>query len=482
MMDLTTPALAAGVVAALSFYCMRRALQRRLAHQALHDSLTKLPNRQLFTSRLTTSLARARRRGHALAVLVLDLDRFRAVNQRWGPDRGDLVIKEVAARLLRVAREEDTVARLGGDEFSVLLEEIPDGTAAARVAERMLREVQAPFWIDDAEYRVAASVGVGISDPDGKCSAQDVLRDADLALQRAKERGSASYQIFQRSTHEEARRRLALEADLRMAVKDEQFRLHYQPQVRLADTRVVGAEALVRWQHPTLGLLTPQNFISAAEHTGLILELGRIVLEGACRTAVRHRSQFQLGSGMGISVNVSGSQLRSHGRFVEDVLEILESTGLEPDALTLELTETVLMEDPEAIIAPLRDLRDLGVGIAIDDFGTGYSSLAYLKDLPVSSLKLDRSFVQGCTEAVGRSIVQSIVDLGAALGITVVAEGIETHEELWEVRSMGCAVGQGFYFWKPMPEDEIAALLDLGPPRFVLPKSAAEGAPVTAKG
>ncbi|HET8629755.1 MAG TPA: EAL domain-containing protein [Thermomicrobiales bacterium] len=437
----------------------RTRLEAQLRHQAFHDALTGLANRALFVDRLGHALARAGRHGERIAVLYVDLDRFKVVNDSLGHPAGDALLGEVAQRLRRCLRAEDTLARLGGDEFTILVEELADGSQAARIAGRIAEEFAAPCAVAGQEVFVAASVGIALNTPD-HAGAEDLLRDADIALYRAKRAGGASYALFDPSMNAAARERLALESELHRAVgpgECREFRLHYQPLVELATGRVAGLEALVRWQLPARGLVPPAAFIPLAEETGLIVPLGSWVLREACRQGVCWRAAGPDGRPLAVSVNLSARQILHRG-LVAEVAAALAETGLPPAALTLEITETTLMVEAEATRATLADLRALGVRLAIDDFGTGYSSLAYLKRFPVDTLKLDKAFVAGVAAgAEDTAIVAAVVALARALGCAVTAEGVETAEAAAHLRRLGCALGQGYHFARPLPADEFAA-------------------------
>ena len=460
----------AGLVVTARDVTERAELEARLAHQAFHDPLTGLANRTLLRDRVRHSLARQERRPDRVAVLFLDLDDFKTVNDSLGHAAGDRLLCTVAERLLNATRGCDTVARLGGDEFAVLLDATRGDEDAIAVAGRVLVALTAPIQLDGAEVAVAASIGIArAGDDDG---ADELLRNADVAMYRAKQRGKSGYEIFAPEMHAALLDRLALEADLRRALADgtcEEFRVHYQPIVRLAEGRISGMEALVRWQHPRRGLVAPADFIPSAESTGLIVPLGRWVLGEACRQMVRWQERGAVapdGAALTLTVNLSGRQLQ-HPDLVRDVADALAASGLVPSSLVLEITETVIMRDTEANLATLHALRALGVRLAIDDFGTGYSSLAYLKRFPIDILKIDKAFVDG----VGRggseaALARTIVALGDTLALRCVAEGIEMDEQREHLQSIGCEFGQGYLFARPLaPELADAALfgvLDAG--------------------
>jgi diguanylate cyclase (GGDEF)-like protein/PAS domain S-box-containing protein len=361
-----------GIVANQRDITERRAFHEQLTRQAYHDALTGLPNRALFQNRLEVALARAARRERTIAVLFVDLDRFKVINDSLGHETGDDLLVAVAGRLREAVRDEDTVARLSGDEFTVLLEEVEDEVEAANVAQRIIDDIRQAIDLEGHQVFVGASVGIALSQ-NGEDRAEDLLRDADLAMYRAKEQGRSRYEIFEVTMGARARMRLDLESELRQALENDELVLHYQPEVSLRSGRIIGAEALVRWEHPTRGLLMPDEFIPVAEETGLILPVGRHVLQKACLQVGEWLDRFGTGAPARVSVNVSGRQLPT---LVRDVARVLGRTGVDPRSLVLEITESVMMEDPEAAIRTLDALRNMGVALAIDDFGTGYSSLS----------------------------------------------------------------------------------------------------------
>ena len=429
----------------------RRALEERLRYQAHHDPLTGLANRARFLEGVAAALARGR-----AAVLFLDLDRFKVVNDSLGHAVGDRLLVATAARLRDCTVPGDLLARLGGDEFTVLLAPGSGLDAARRRAKRVLAALAVPFPIDGHAVVVTTSVGVAFGEAGGR--AAELLRDADVAMYQAKQAGKARYAVYDGSMRAAAVMRLALESDLRQALERDELRVYYQPKVALATGRIAGVEALVRWQHPTRGLLAPGTFIPLAEETGLILPLGRWVLAAACAQLVAWRERYPA-SGLLLGVNVSARQLQ-RGDLAAEVAAILAASGLAPGALKLELTESVLMEDAVATGRAIRDLRGLGVQLILDDFGTGYSSLAYLKRLPLDALKIDRSFVAGLgTDPEDAAIVRAVVSLARALDLLVVAEGVETAEHAAALRALGCDLGQGMHFAAPLPPDELATLL-----------------------
>ncbi|MEJ7871980.1 MAG: EAL domain-containing protein [Rubrobacteraceae bacterium] len=436
----------------------RKILEEQLAHQAFHDPLTDLPNRALFLDRLSHALERSKRRGDKVAVLFMDLDNFKVTNDSLGHEVGDELLIEVAGRLLACLRPTDTAARLGGDEFVVLLEDVEDTHEANRVAKRIAETLRLPLHIEGHELFVTTSIGIafGRSDEDLPGS---LLRNADLAMYRAKEAGKNSQAMFESGMNVRALERLQLEEDLRRALEREEFRVYYQPEVSLEDGRIMGFEALVRWEHPERGLVSPQEFIPVAEETGLIVPLGEWVLEEACRQAREWQEQNPSNLPLIMSVNLSARQFKQPG-LAKSIAEVLRKHGLEPRGLILEITESMVVADVDSAIVTLRELRDLGVRIAIDDFGTGYSSLAYLKRFPVDYLKIDRSFVDGLgRDATDKGLVSAAITLAHTLGLEAVAEGVETAEQLEHLRELGCELAQGYYFWKPSPGETASEIL-----------------------
>jgi diguanylate cyclase (GGDEF)-like protein len=428
-------------------------------HAAFHDALTGLPNRALFTDHLRLAVERARRDAHhAFAVLFLDLDRFKNINDSLGHLYGDSLLVEIARRLQSCTRQVDTVARFGGDEFAVLLDGTGDPEAAVRVAEKIQRELRTPFDLYGHEAFTSASIGVALSRT-GYTNPEDVLRDADTAMYRAKDGGKARHEVFDHTMHTRAVTMLRLENDLRRALERGELRVHYQPIMSLRSCELAGFEALVRWEHPDRGTVSPVEFIPLAEETGLIIPLGQWVLEEACRQLREWQDASPFNRNLMMSVNLSGKQL-SQPDVVERVQGVLRAAGLDPRTLKLEITESVVMENAEEAAAVLTRLRALGVGLSIDDFGTGYSSLSYLHRFPVNALKVDRSFVARMASGdENLEIVRTVVTLAQNLGMEVVAEGIETAEQLSQLRALRCEYGQGYLFSKPLPASEAAALL-----------------------
>jgi diguanylate cyclase (GGDEF)-like protein len=438
-------------------FAMVREKTGQLRHQALHDDLTGLSNRVLALDRAQQMLARARRRQESVAALYIDLDGFKHVNDTFGHAAGDELLQLVAERLLMVVRDVDTAARLGGDEFVVLLEGSTLDAGPELVAERLLEVLGEPYDLGEELGRrlsVTASVGIAVG---RKGTADELLRDADLALYEAKAAGRSRYAMFESSMQTASQDRLTLEMDLAGALAQQQLFLLYQPMFDLQSESVTGVEALIRWHHPTRGVMSPDGFISIAEQSGLIVPIGRWVLDQACRqAAVWHRE----GHHIGMWVNVSARQLDDN-QLIEDVRGALRDSGLDPEALTLEITETTLMRDCEATAERLTSLKELGVRIAIDDFGTGYSSLAYLSRFPADTLKIDRSFVEGiATSRASAALIHTFVQLGKTLGVETLAEGIEDRAQLETLQREQCDLGQGFLFSRPLGADKIESLLD----------------------
>ncbi len=436
-----------------------RVLRHRLEHQATHDTLTGLPNRVLLTERTAAALERARVVGSTVALIFLDLDHFKVVNDSLGHEAGDELLVAVAERLVEAVRSWDMVGRLGGDEFVVLCDPIEDTTAAETVAERITLLMSRPFVVRGRAIYVSASLGVALTTGGGSTTSADLLREADTAAYRAKERGRARYELFDDAMRARAEAQLDLEDGLRGALMRDELRVHYQPIIDLASGRVGGAEALVRWEHPERGLLLPGSFIEVAEGSGLIVSLGLRVLDQVCRqVAVWDAHLGDRAPGM-VTVNVSPRQLIEPD-FVDSVREVFEATGIDPGRICLEITENALMEDVDLSLGVLASLKAIGVGLAIDDFGTGHSSLSYLRRFPVDVVKIDQSFIQDLgVDRESSSIVEAVVNLAHVLGLIVVAEGIETVEHLAALAPLGCDKAQGYYFGRPVAPDPLAALL-----------------------
>src|SRR5919197_4214541 len=426
--------------------------------QAFHDALTGLPNRALFLDRLEHALARARRAKATLTVLFVDLDRFKLINDTLGHAAGDELLVQAAQRLRASVREADTPARFGGDEFAVLLEDDTHTADAIQVAQRVIDALKVPFDVRDREAFVSASVGIATSHA-GQEDAADLLRNADVAMYRAKQEGSGTYHVFEPGMQVALMERLELEADLQRAVEQQEFSVVYQPIMSLEKPVMSGFEALVRWSHPTRGMVSPADFIPLAEETGLILPIGHWVLNEACRQAAQWQLEYPADPPRTVSVNLSARQLRQAG-LVQEVDGALAASGLDPRLLVLEITESLLIQDTEATIAKLRELKGLGVHLAIDDFGTGYSSLSYIRQLPVDILKVDKSFIDAVHESPEASAVaRVIIRLGRTLNLRTVAEGIEESAQVEALRAMQCQLGQGYLFAKPLSSAELEQLL-----------------------
>ena len=435
----------------------RRRAEERLLYDALHDSLTGLPNRALFMDRLASAVARLKRRPEYLfAVLFLDVDRFKVVNDSLGHVAGDQFLVQLGHAIAgTIRRAEHTLARLGGDEFAILLDDIDKHEDATRVVDRIFQALQTPFKIDAQEIFATVSIGIAFGAP-GYESPEELLRDADTAMYQAKTTGKARLQIFDASMHTRALRLLRLEHSLRRAVDKNEFVLHYQPIVALADGAISGFEALVRWEHPERGLISPSEFVHLAEETGLIYGIGRHTMKDACRCL---KEWEMLAAGLSVNVNLSGRQF-SQPDLIEDIELVLRATGLDPSRLKLEITESVIMENPEVAVAMLHRLKALGTRLVIDDFGTGYSSLSYLLRFPADTLKIDRSFVAALGKGgKNEAIVGAIVSLGGSLEMDVVAEGVETEEQREILRGLGCVLGQGYLFSRPVAAEQVPALL-----------------------
>jgi diguanylate cyclase (GGDEF)-like protein/PAS domain S-box-containing protein len=434
----------------------RKVLEEQLEHQAFHDTLTGLANRALFLDRVEHALARGTREGETVAVLFLDIDDFKTINDSLGHTSGDRVLVAVAGRLERLVRPGDTIARLGGDEFAILLEDA-SVEEAIRVVERIVDSFEEPIGEDRKRILVRSSFGIAVAD-DPHLDATDLLRNADVAMYAAKARGKGRVEVFQPDMHVAALKRLELEAELQRAIQERQFVLHYQPILDLESGRIVAFEALIRWDH--LGrLVPPADFIPVAEESDLILQIGRWVMEDACRQAAAWHVEYPADPPLGVNVNVSGKQFL-HAGLVDEVAEVLRTTGIDPGSLTLEMTESILVRETETAVSRLRELKALGVRLALDDFGTGYSSLGYLKRFPIDILKIDKSFVDGIGDgAEGSAIVRAIISLGESLSLGVSAEGIESEEQVAVLQALRCRWGQGYHFAKPMDAQGTRTLL-----------------------
>jgi diguanylate cyclase (GGDEF)-like protein len=427
-------------------------------HAAFHDSLTGLPNRAMFTELLKAEIeSSSRRDDHTFAVLFLDLDRFKNINDSLGHTHGDLLLVAFAERLERTLRPVDTLARFGGDEFAILLSGMTDATDAVRVAQRIQDELSQPFVLDKNSAFATASIGIAFSSS-GYDRADDILRDADIAMYRAKENGKARYEVFDHGMHARAVSRLQLESDLRQAIENKEFCVYYQPIVSLQTGRLAGFEALVRWNHPRRGLVSPADFIPVAEETGLIVPIGQWVLNEACAQVRQWQIDSPSHRNLSLSVNLSARQV-AQPDLLDRIKEALATSKLNPHCLKLEITESVVMENAEAAALMFKQLRSLGVQLSIDDFGTGYSSLSYLHRFPLNYLKIDRSFVSRLTTDNDNAIVRTISTLARNLGMEVIAEGIETEEQYQQLKMLGCEYGQGFLFSRPVNNESVHHLL-----------------------
>jgi diguanylate cyclase (GGDEF)-like protein len=437
----------------------RKHAEEKLLHDALHDELTGLPNRALFMDRLRQSMDRSRREPERLtAVLFLDLDRFKIVNDSLGHLVGDDLLIQIAGSLAAALRPSDTIARVGGDEFAILLEGGRDVGDAVRVAERIHERLTAPIVLGSQELFASASIGIAVHTPEYK-RPEDLLRDADTAMYRAKSSGRACHVVFNKVMHRFVMARLQLETDLRRAVERGQLRVYYQPFVDLASGEVTGFEALLRWLHPRRGLLPPEEFLEVAEETGLIVPMGRFVLLEGCRQIRELQLKHPELSRLKLSVNLSNKQFFQTDLFAQ-IEEALATSGLAPACLGLEITEGVIIRHADSAASRFSRLKSLGVQLYLDDFGKGYSSLNYLHRFPMDILKIDRSFVSRIDDAEGNlAIVRAIVTLAHQLGMEVVAEGIQTDEQLARLKSLGCEYGQGFFLSEPVPADRAEALL-----------------------
>ena len=441
----------------------RRAFEEQLAHQAFHDPVTLLPNRALLNERVRHAVARALREPMGLAAIFVDLDDFKTINDSLGHEAGDRVLLEVAKRISGCVRSVDTAARFGGDEFAILLEDVPDVQTAAETAERILVALAATLQVGHKTLSVRASLGISIAEPGTAINADELIRNADAAMYIAKADGKGGYRVFEPAMHERVLSRLELRADLQRALDAGQFELHYQPLVRLSDEVVTGVEALLRWHHPERGLIPPDDFIPFAEETGLIVPIGRWVLREGCRQAKDLRSRMEGKELPSISINLSVKQL-FHKDIISDVAEALADAGLEPGALTLEITESVMMTDTDLAARRMHELHALGVRLAMDDFGTGYSSLSYLSRFPLDILKMDRSLLAAGASPVTSGLASAVLGLGETFDLVVVAEGIEHPEQSTSLRDLGCAIGQGFFFARPMPSASLLRFLTDGMP------------------
>jgi diguanylate cyclase (GGDEF)-like protein/PAS domain S-box-containing protein len=433
-----------------------RAMLQQMSYLANHDYLTNLPNRLLLNDRLAQAMAAARRQQQQLAVLFVDVDRFKHINDSLGHAIGDQLLLSVARRLVASVRGSDTVSRQGGDEFVILLSSIARAEDAALSANKILTALGVPHHVNDHDLQITVSMGIGVY-PDDGTDAETLVKNADIAMLNAKDNGRNNYQFFKPDMNEHAMERQSLESGLRNALDRREFELYFQPKMDFETEAITGAEALIRWRQPGQGIVLPEKFIPIAEQCGYIVPIGRWVLREACR-----QTQNWLDADlapMSVAINISAVELRSKD-FVQGVRDVLHETGLDPRYLEFELTETALMQDPASTIAVLRTLKDMGVRLTLDDFGTGYSSLSYLKRFPIDALKIDKSFVRGlCTNAGDANIVSAVINMGKSFGLRVIAEGVETREQFLRLQAQQCAEGQGYYFQAPVAACEYAKLL-----------------------
>jgi diguanylate cyclase (GGDEF)-like protein/PAS domain S-box-containing protein len=448
-------------VASLTDISELKEAERQLSHHAFHDTLTNLPNRTLFMEHLSMAIKRGKRRpDYHFAILYLDIDRFKLVNDSLGHQVGDTLLTAFADRIQGSLREIDTLARLGGDEFLILLEDIEAGNYASMVAERLQQELKRSFVVHGEE--VYASAGFGVVDRTQDYDLpEDIIRDAESAMYHAKEKGSAQFKVFDKKLHEKALHLLQRETDLRKAIHKKEFETHYQPIVSLKTRSVVGFEALIRWNHPQLGLLYPDSFISIAEETGLIIPITRLVVEEACQDLKIWHERIKHMQKLTMNINISSRHFLQPSLF-KDIKDMLNKINIAPDQLKLEITETALMEDVEDTVRLVQRMRDYGLQIVIDDFGTGYSSLSYLQRLPIDTLKVDRSFVSRIQDPPdgNRNIVEAIISLAHRLDMIVVAEGVETLEQYTILLDMNCQFGQGYLFAKPLTRSKVDELIE----------------------
>lgn len=453
---LNEPAIS-GIIATFHDITERKIYEQELTKLAYRDSLTGLANRTFFQEKLRRSLELADAVGQSVALVFFDLDNFKLVNDSMGHDKGDAVLKIIADRMRSCLRREDTAARLGGDEFTVLIENFSQMDQVISIVNRMMNTLRVPVLVNDLEFYVGCSIGIAISTPNHD-NPEELLRKADLAMYEAKAKGKGRYVIFDQNMNEPVMERLEREAELRQALQRKEFRVYYQPVLSLENHQVVEVEALIRWEHPRRGLISPVEIIPLAEETGLIIEIGQWVLDESCRQMCSWHKKYPGLSSLSLSVNLSARQFQDSG-LVEFIREVILESGINPSNVILEITESSLIQDPGVMISKLRALKDIGVRLAIDDFGTGYASLSYLRQFPVDILKIDRSFVQGIVHDMrDRAIVQSLINLATAFGLDITGEGIETEGQAAQLHSLGCNHAQGFLFSPPLSPDDFEKL------------------------
>jgi diguanylate cyclase (GGDEF)-like protein len=471
-----------GTVLSVRILRHRKRLQDRIRQIAFFDALTELPNRTLFHLRLELAIARQLRDGNQLAVLFMDLDRFKIINDSLGHALGDVLLRQVAGRLRGQVREGDTVSRMGGDEFVVLVENFESIAAVSNLAERLVRQVSAPYVLESKDYHVTASIGISVFPADGADS-ESLLKMADMAMYRAKDLGRNNYQYYSPSMNIHTLERLEMESDLRHALERDELVLYYQPKVNVASGLITGTEALLRWRHPQRGLVAPMDFIPLAEETGLIGPIGEWVLASAC---ARNKAWQDRGlTGLRVAVNLSARQF-ADPMLLPRLTGIIQASGLDPSTLELEITESMVMAHGESAVEVLESLKSTGVHITIDDFGTGYSSLAYLKRFPIDSIKIDRSFIRDLPGDPGSAMItRAVIALAHSLRLQVVAEGVETEAQLAFLRTLNCDEFQGFYLYRSLPQSELDAILTCAcvhAPAALKPVSASQPAQVVVSG
>jgi diguanylate cyclase (GGDEF)-like protein len=461
MLAVTAVLLLFGILSSLRILQQRKRIEERFAHLAFHDELTSLPNRLMLRHSLDQALGRHRRAAAPLALLFMDLDRFKVINDSLGHEVGDILLCKVAERLRAQSRDGDTVARMGGDEFMVLIENYENAADISSRAQRLVEDLSAPYILGKTDCHIAVSIGISVFPNDGS-DAQALLKAADVAMYRAKDTGGSGYQFYSPTMSVHTVERLELESDLRHALERNEFLLHYQPKVDFGTGLIRGVEALLRWQHPRHGLVSPMEFIPLAEETGLIVPIGEWVLATACaQTRAWHDQGY---SPLNVAVNLSARQF-ADSKLLPKLTCIIQTSGLDPSNLELELTESSVMSHGEYAVAVLQQLKSIGVHIAIDDFGTGYSSLAYLKRFPIDTIKLDRSFIRDIPADSGdKKIIRAIITMAHSLRLRVVAEGVETAEQLKFLRTLCCDAAQGYFLHRPLPAAEITRVLELNRP------------------